>query len=275
MKGKRTGFVMSLNNFQEDTKVLENKNYKGDYYCITFQAPIISPGVKPGQFVHVQLPHSPDLLLRRPFSIYNIDAELGTLSLIYKVIGKGSKALSLLSPGTMVNLLGPLGNGFPAAENKESIIIVAGGYGCASTYLVAKTAAAPGCCILGARTKDDILVESEFKQTGFEVNVTTNDGSYGHKGMVTDVLKQKLDSRQNQPTAIFACGPNAMLEAVGKLAINHQVKSYLSFDMPMCCGVGACFTCVIKMKADNSDGWEYVRTCYTGPVFEANDVYWE
>ncbi len=275
MKGKKTGFAMSLNNFQENTQILENKNYKGDYYCITFQAPIISPSVVPGQFVHLQLPTSPNLLLRRPFSIYNVDTKLGTLSLIYKVIGKGSKALSMLLPGTVVNLLGPLGNGFPTATNKKSVIIVAGGYGCASTYLVAKTAVAPGCCVLGARTKDDILVENEFKQTGFEVNITTNDGSYGHKGIVTDVLEQKLNSIQNQPAVVYACGPNAMLEAVGKLAMKHHVNSYLSFDMPMCCGVGACFTCVIKIKAANSDGWEYVRTCYTGPVFEANDVYFE
>ncbi len=266
---------MSLNNFQESTQVLENRNYKGDYFCITFQAPIIAPAVVPGQFVHLQLPNSPDLLLRRPFSIYDVNIEQGTLSLIYKVIGKGSKALSLLTRGTIVNLLGPLGNGFPTTTNKQSAIIVAGGYGCASTYLIAKTAASHGCCILGARTKDDILVEHEFKQTGFEVNITTNDGSYGHKGIVTDVLDQKLNSMQNQPAVIYACGPNPMLEAVGKLAISHHVNSYLSFDMPMCCGVGACFTCVIKMKADNDDGWEYVRTCYTGPVFEANDVYLE
>ena len=276
LKGKRTEFVMSLSNFQEDTRVLENKNYKGDYFCITFHAPTISPSVTPGQFVHLRLPNSPDLLLRRPFSIYDVDTELSTLSLIYKVIGKGSKALSQVSAGTTVNLLGPLGNGFPPANKEKSIIIVAGGYGCASTFLVAKTAVNPGCCILGARTRDDILVENEFKQTGFKVNITTNDGSYGHKGIVTGVLQQKLNGLPyNQSASIYACGPDAMLKAVGRLALKHHAESYLSFDMPMCCGVGACFTCVIKIKADNNDGWEYVRTCYNGPVFEANDVFFE
>ena len=272
---KKIEFGMSPNNFQEDTRILKNCNYKGDYFCITFHSPIISKHVLPGQFVHLQLPYSPELILRRPFSIYNVNTKDETLSLIYKVIGKGSEALSELPINTKVNLLGPLGNGFPSAQNGDFIIIVAGGYGCASTYLVAKYAENPGCCVLGARTKDDILIEDEFKKTGFEIDITTNDGSYGHKGLVTDVLERKLGDIKNKRALIYACGPNAMLEAVGKMCRKFNTKSYLSYDMPMCCGVGACFTCVIKIKADTPDGWEYIRTCKYGPIFEAQEIYWE
>ncbi len=265
---------MSPSKFQENAVILENSNYRGDYFLITFSAPKISPHVLPGQFVHLQLPHSPELLLRRPFSIYNTNAEAGTLSLIYKAIGAGTGALSILPRDTVVNLLGPLGQRFPQATKDQRIIIAAGGYGCASTYLVAKTAESTGLCLLGARNKSDILVEDEFQKTGFEVQVSTDDGSYGHKGRITELLIPALDAG-NGDTVVYACGPNAMLAAVGRLCMERDTIAYLSYDMEMCCGVGACFTCVIKRKCDSPDGWEYVRTCKYGPVFDAREIYWE
>ena len=115
--------MSQTNRFQEDAEIIENLNYRGDYYCITFSTPTISPHVQPGQFVHLRLPDAPELLLRRPFSIYDTDVTAGTLSLIYKTVGKGTSDLALLTPGITVNLLGPLGNGFPAARENEKIVI--------------------------------------------------------------------------------------------------------------------------------------------------------
>jgi dihydroorotate dehydrogenase electron transfer subunit len=265
---------MERSKFQEDVEIIENINYKGDYYRITFSAPEISAHVQPGQFVHVRIPHSPELLLRRPFSVFNTDPDAGALSLIYKIVGRGSREISTLRPKTPVNILGPLGNNFPSPDEEQYVIIVAGGYGCASTYLVAKNAPTPGVCLLGGRSRADILVVEEFKKTGFAVRIATNDGSRGHKGLVTELLQDELAHVKSVP-AVYACGPNAMLKAVGLMCLGAGLDAYLSFDLPMCCGVGACFTCVTKVKAQNDDGWEYLRTCKYGPVLRASKIYWE
>ena len=261
--------------YQEAARIIKNCNYRAAYYRITLQAIHISSTVQAGQFVYLQIPDSP-LLLRRPFSIYDVDPEKQTLSLIYKAIGSGTKQLASLSPRRVINLLGPLGNGFsnPRKEAK-AVIIVAGGYGCAATYLIAKHASLPGLCILGARSMDDILMEDEFRSTGFKVFVATEDGSKGHKGLVTDLLVQKLDRYQNDDIVIYACGPNAMLKAVAQIATIREIDTFLSIDMHMCCGVGACFTCVVKVKADNPDGWDYSRSCCEGPVYTARQLYWD
>lgn len=261
---------------QAQARVLANRNYRGDYYQITFEAPTIAPAARAGQFIDLLPPEAPHLLLRRPFSIYDVDVAQGTLSLIYKAIGQGTRVMAALQPGAIVDLLGPLGNGFPPVQAEERALIVAGGYGCAATYLVAKRAPGPGVVMLGGRNAIDILCDAEFEATGFDLQVSTNDGSRGHQGLVTELLRAALDAPapDARRPVIYACGPNAMLQAVGDLAQARGVAAWLSVDMHMCCGVGACFTCVIKINADNADGWEYIRTCREGPVFAAETVHW-
>ncbi len=266
---------MNHSRFQEVCDVLENCNYRGDYFQITFRSRLITPGVKAGQFVHIQLPDMPHLTLRRPFSVFDASTDEGTLSVIYKVVGAGSTALAAVERGKRISLLGPLGNGFPATPIGRGIIIVAGGYGCASTYLIARGAAQPGVCLLGARNKADILVEDAFAATGFRVHISTDDGSCGHQGLVTELLDRVLTETAGASPVTYACGPNAMLDAVADMCLARDIEAYLSYDMNMCCGVGACFTCVMKRKADNADGWEYVRTCRDGPVIDAREVYRE
>ncbi len=259
--------------YQEETEILGNANYRGDYFRITFAAPQIAATAQAGQFVHLQVPNSPQLTLRRPFSIFDADPETGRLSLIYKTVGAGTRAMAILPPGTRVNLLGPLGNGFPPAPDGHRILIVAGGYGCAATYLIARRSRLPGVVMLGGRSAIDVLIQDEFKATGFDVRISTDDGSLGHRGLVTDLLEKAL-AETAPPPAIYACGPNAMLEAVGRMCLARGLDAALSMDQNMGCGVGACFTCVVKLKADNADGWEYVRSCKDGPVFMASQIVW-
>lgn len=265
---------MAAVRFQEDAEVTANLHYRGAYYKITFQAPTIVPHVQAGQFVHLMVPGAPHLTLRRPFSIFDVDCESGALSLIFKNIGAGTSVMSTLQPGTIVNLIGPLGNGFPPPAKDSRILIVAGGYGCAATYLIAKRTSLEGVTMLGGRNEIDILVQEEFAATGFDVRISTNDGSLGHPGLVTVLLEEELDKLDGAPASIYACGPNAMLQAVSDLALPRGYDAALSLDMNMGCGVGACFTCVVKLKADNEDGWEYIRTCKDGPVFMASQVHW-
>lgn len=261
---------------QEDASIVDNRNYRGDYYQITLSAPTISPHVQPGQFAHLKLPDQAGILLRRPFSIYDADADAGTISIIYKTVGKGTELLSELPTGSTISVLAPLGNGFPAPKPGQRVIIVAGGYGCAATYLIAKRNDNPGICMIGGRSTGDILVEEEFEKAGYEVQISTDDGSRGVHGLVTVLLQKEFEENSDAAeTAVYACGPNAMLKAVGQMCLKQGIEAFLSVDEHMCCGVGACFTCVVKIKADNPDGWEYIRSCKDGPVFRAADICWD
>ena len=258
----------------EDAKILRNERLKGDYWKIDFDSPEICPEVKPGQFVHVQIAQLRDRILRRPFSICNVSDD-GVLSVVYKVVGEGTAALSELTPGTVCNLMGPQGVPFSNLEENEIPVIVAGGYGSAATYILAQRALKPGILLLGARSEDDIILTEEFTNCGFDVRLATEDGSLGTEGLVTLLLDQVIKEENSAtPFRFYGCGPHGMLLAMGQLLLKNDKDGDLSLDHLMCCGVGACFACVIKVKADNDDGWRYARTCNEGPVFQASKVYY-
>lgn len=256
-----------------DAKTLRNEQLKGDYREVVFHAPEICRKTQPGQFVHARIASLRDRILRRPFSICDVDSN-GALTVVYKVVGRGTAALAETKAGDHGDLMGPLGNGFSTPLKDEFPVIVAGGYGAAATYLVAKRSPLPGVLLLGARSEEDLLLESRFADLGFKVRIATEDGSVGTKGLVTDLLDDGLASAGTTPR-VFACGPRGMLMALGKALLDRGLSGELSLDHLMCCGVGACFACVVKVKADNADGWRYARTCKEGPVFRAEDVYYE
>ncbi len=260
--------------YQDDATILSNHRLQGDYFQVDLSCTRIPGQVEPGQFVHVQFPDFSHRLLRRPFSVYNVDPEAQCLSIIYKVVGEGTSHLSKLPADTTVNLMGPLGNGFTLPELDTTPIIVAGGYGGAATYLLARRSPHACAVLVGGRTAEDLLLVDEFKALGSTVQVATDDGSRGHHGVVTDLLEDVLDAGPRQPR-IFSCGPMGMLRRVSEIVLNRGLDAEISLDHVMCCGVGACFACVVKMKADTQSGWEYVRTCKDGPVFRASRAYWD
>lgn len=257
----------------EDAEILYNECLKGSYWKVEFSAPEICPKVKPGQFVHVQIAQLRDRILRRPFSIYNVTPD-GTLSIIYKIVGEGTAALAELLPGTKCNLMGPLGVPFSMFENDEIPVIIAGGYGSAATYILAQRSVNPGVLLLGARSQEDIILVEEFKKCGFDVRLATEDGSLGTKGLVTLLLEDAIRGNSGN-FRFFGCGPHGMLMAVGRQLLANNLDGELSLDHLMCCGVGACFACVVKVKADNEDNWRYARTCNEGPVFKASEIYYD
>lgn len=259
--------------YQENGKILSNRRIQGDYFQVDLACPRIPAAVRPGQFVHVQFPHFAHRLLRRPFSVYNVEPDVDRLSIIYKVVGEGTSHLSTLGEDSVLNLLGPLGNGFTLPGADATPIIVAGGYGCAATYLFARLAPVPCNVLIGGRTARDLLLVDEFEALGCTVQVATDDGSRGHRGVVTDLLEARLAAGPHRPR-IVACGPEGMLKRVGEIVLENGLDAEVSLDHVMCCGVGACFACVVKMKADTPNGWEYVRTCIEGPVFRASRAYW-
>jgi dihydroorotate dehydrogenase electron transfer subunit len=241
------------------------------YFRLVVRAPQIAPRVQPGQFAHLRVRPMRDALLRRPFSIYQVAGD--TFSILYKVVGKGTEVLSRMRPGEELSVIGPLGHGFtvPPAGG-ETPLLVAGGYGMAALYLLAQRSPQKGIVFVGGRRRVDILCENEFRALGWEVRVTTEDGSHGEQGLVTQPLRLELQ-RGTPHRKVFACGPTPMLQAVGQMAEEFQVPAELSMDEHMCCGVGVCLACVIPIKA--GDGWEYQRTCTEGPVFDARQIAWE
>lgn len=259
---------------QEWTTVLEHAVYQGDYRILRVASDGIGPLVLPGQFVHLRIPRLADAVLRRPFSVFKADAE--SLSILYKTVGKGTAAMQSVMPGEEVDLIGPLGNGFPlTAATTTHPVLVAGGYGNAALYLQACRLPVKGTAFFGGRTASDILCADEFRAAGWTVCVTTDDGTLGQRGWVTDALDPWLEAHSGvaRETEIFSCGPNAMLRAVGQRATDRDIRAWLSMDRNMACGVGACLTCVIKRKTDG--GWEWARCCNDGPVFAASEILWE
>ena len=257
---------------QEKATVVEHTNFQGEYRILQLSAPAVGPLVKPGQFLELMVPRLGDRILRRPFSIYKADAQ--GVSILYKTVGRGTDAMRSLEPGNSVDIIGPLGNGFPTLGNGKVPVLVAGGYGNAALYLKAKESPTKGIAFFGGRSAQDILCVEEFKALGWEVRPTTDDGSLGTKGLVTAAFDPWMAEQENiQALELFVCGPNPMLKAMGDRAMEHNFTAWLSMDKNMACGVGACLTCVIKRKTES--GWEWARCCKDGPVFESREIVWE
>lgn len=256
---------------EQTVNIVSNERATDLYFRLVVRAPQIAPLVQPGQFAHVRILPLRDALLRRPFSIFQVEGD--TFAILYKSVGKGTEVLSRMRPGEELNAIGPLGHGFTVPQpGGETPLLVAGGYGMAAMYLLAQRSPQTGIVFVGGRRRVDILCEEEFRALGWQVRATTEDGSHGEKGLVTQPLIAEL-KRTTAGRKLFACGPTPMLKAVGRLAEDFNVPAELSMDEHMCCGVGVCLTCVIPVKA--GDAWEYQRTCTEGPVFDSRQVLWE
>ena len=256
---------------EQTVQIVSNERDTDLYFRLVVRAPQIAPLVQPGQFAHVRILPLKHALLRRPFSIFQVSGD--TLSILYKTIGQGTEVLSRMRPGEELSMIGPLGHGFTVPPpGGETPLLVAGGYGMAALYLLAQRSPQKGIAFVGGRRRVDILCEEEFRALGWEVRVTTEDGSHGEKGLVTQALLAEL-KRRAPGRKLFACGPTPMLKAVGQLAAEFNLPAELSLDEHMGCGIGVCLTCVVPIKT--GDGWEYQRTCTEGPVFDSRQIAWE
>jgi dihydroorotate dehydrogenase electron transfer subunit len=256
---------------EKTVQIVSNERDTDSYFRLVLREPQIAPLIQPGQFAHVRILPLKVALLRRPFSIFQVAGD--TFSILYKTVGKGTDALLQMRVGEELNAIAPLGHGFSIPKSGGEIpLLVAGGYGMAAMFLLAQRSPQKGIVFVGGRRSVDILCEKEFTALGWDVRVTTEDGSHGEKGLVTQPLiaelKHTVDRRK-----LFACGPTPMLKAVGKIAEDFNVPAELSMDEHMCCGIGVCLTCVVPIKT--GDSWEYQRTCTEGPVFDSREIIWE
>ena len=210
-----------------------------------------------GQFVNIQLD---GLFLRRPISVCDYDET--TLTIIYKVVGKGTEAMSAMAPGQKLDILTGLGNGYDLTLSGDKPVLLGGGVGVPPMYNLARKLAAQGksvSVVLGFNTESEIFYEQEFKDLGCDVTVTTVDGSYGVKGFVTDALPENY-------TYFYTCGPEPMLKAVYKAT---STSGQMSFEERMGCGFGACMGCSCKTLTG------YKRICKEGPVMKKEEILWE
>ncbi len=252
-------------------KVIEQRMLTSDYFLMRLDAPELTASARPGQFVHVRVTGLDDASLRRPFSIY--DASDGVLALIYKTIGRGTAQLARLAVGDAVSVIGPLGNGFPLDCGDRIPVLVAGGYGVAPLSFLARRLARRGVLLAGARGAADILCIDDFEKLGWTTQIATQGGSRGEQGLVTALLDSWFAAHPGTVPEVYACGPDGMLRAVGARAVAAGARAWLSLDKHMVCGVGACLSCVQRLR--RADGSEWVgRVCHDGPVFEVREIVW-
>ncbi|MDP6525092.1 MAG: dihydroorotate dehydrogenase electron transfer subunit [Kiritimatiellia bacterium] len=254
-------------------RVLSNAAYSGEYRELRLDVTSISGRVKPGQFVHVRVPGLSDRVLRRPFSVFHADMDV--LCVLYKVVGQGTEVLASVEKGGNISVLGPLGNGFPPVDESAFPVLVAGGYGVAPLCFFAEHTAAPGVLFVGGATASDILCVERFEKMGWDVHVTTEDGSMGQRGLVTDALDEWLgECELDRPPEFFVCGPDGLLRAIGERCVLQGWKGSLSLDKHMGCGLGACLACVQRLRGPNGEEF-WARVCKDGPVFDAEKVVWQ
>ena len=251
----------------QDFKVKEYQWLNDDNYIIKLQSDEEVPEISAGQFAELKIPRSPDVFLRRPLSILDYHKKENSLSFYVKIIGKGTRQLGQLPKGETVNVIYPLGNSFNT-ENVNNALIIGGGSGIAPFVLLARELQRQKIdttFLIGGRTKKDVFLTDAFAMFG-EVLLTTEDGSLGEKGLVTQhsVFKnEKFDFDK-----IYTCGPNPMMKAVSYIAKEKEVACEASLENMMACGFGACLCCV----TETADGNKCV--CTEGPVFDTNYLKW-
>ncbi len=273
---------------REKCTILENKKVAPGHYVLKLASPRISKAARPGQFVQIVCADSHDPLLPRPFSFLTTSKK--DFSILYQVVGNGTKILSRTIKGEWLWILGPLGNGFtvgaglvPARATTRvapTIVLVGGGVGIPPLYhlaqalLQSKVSKKDIHVFLGARNKSLLLCEKDFKKLGVNLKIATDDDSKGRKGFVTALLEDFLKDHGPRAVKIYTCGPTPMLKAVSLVSKKQAVPCEVSVEVPMACGFGACLGCAIKVKSQNSK-YRFAIACTEGPVFQAGDIVWE
>ena len=244
----------------------------------------------------VRLSGCDDPLLGRAFALYDTidgpDGQPQAIDIVYLVMGKMTTRLAEYQPGQKIDIWGPLGNGFtlPESDHPETnrLIMVAGGIGQTPFLALGKeqlgrraygetarctTPKQQVILCYGVRTADLLAGESDFRNAGIDLRLSSDDGSVGHHGYVTELLAKALEESQGERRQVVCCGPEVMLEAAAKVCSEAEVPCWVSLETPMACGIGICFSCVTKVR--EADGtWDYRRTCVEGPVFDAKSIAW-
>jgi dihydroorotate dehydrogenase electron transfer subunit len=250
----------------ESLKVTDNQRLNKDIFIIELSGKEKLPEMNPGQFAEVKVEGSPETFLRRPFSVHDVNYGQNTFKLLIQIAGKGTELLSHMNKGDSLNLIYPLGNWFSLPEKEQKILLIGGGCGVAPLLFLGKKLKTNGFnpdILLGFRNSERIIEYDEYMKIG-RVFLSTEDGSRGEKGFVTDhpVLSSTAYDR------IYCCGPEAMMKTVGTYSTENTIECEVSLEHLMGCGIGACLCCVVATVRGN------LCTCTEGPVFDIKDLKW-
>lgn len=260
---------------QEKATVLWNREKGPGYFSMGLSCPGYA-AAKPGQFVMVRVSRQETPLLRRPFSIHRLLLKEGLaagIELLYKVVGAGTAILARTAPGAVLDVLGPIGNGFSIPEDCRRAYLVGGGIGVPPLVFLAtaleKTGMDMSGCrmFLGGRSREDLLCGEEFEALGIPVQFTTDDGSAGDHCLVTHPLEMAAAS--SPPDILYACGPLPMLACIVGISDKYNIPCQVSIESMMACGIGACLGCAVQKRGDSESYW---HVCKDGPVFDAKQL---
>jgi len=254
----------------EQGLVISNEQLAVDLFEIELIAPQVALQCEPGQFLQIRIDENNDPLLRRPISIYDADKERGTITLLYKAVGRGTHLLTKIKAQEYLDIMGPLGKGFSLPKTTGKAVLVGGGVGIAPLLYLARRLKDLHCevkVLYGTGSSKELVAAQRFDNLPAELVTATMDGSDGFKGLVTDLLKEQIDAEKAD--MIYTCGPEMMMAAVAEFAAQHNIWGECSLEENMACAVGACLGCARKLK--NSD-IGYVKVCKDGPVFNMQDV---
>jgi len=280
---------------QVTSHIVSNKRIIENCWRMVLDSPQISSKLKPGQFIHVKVGGKNGPLFRRPFSVFRRVALKGNhlgIEIVYKVIGTGTSVMTGLRKGDTLDIIGPLGHGFELDRNKSVQVVVAGGTGAACLFLLAEEISKAGLqlkVLLGADTKASVLLKKEYAALKGEVMVSTDDGSDGYHGFVTQMLEKAFhEGKISTDSVIYSSGPEPMLKALAAICQKYALPAQVSVERHMMCGIGACLACVCKVDpshiSKNRDlgsshiqsvpdkEFGYALACKDGPVFDVNEV---
>jgi len=261
-----------MSQYQEKATVTRVEQFSAKNYRLTLDSPQIAGSAKPGQFVMIRAGFGKDPLLRRPFSIHQVVGEK-QIQVYFKVVGRGTDILAHARPGEILSVFGPLGRGYRLAAASPAVI-VGGGLGIAPLLFLVKEIChlkkdcSQNLIILGAREKIEIEpLLDDFRQFGFKILTATDDGSFGHHGVVTEVM---ASMQLPAGCTVYSCGPEPMMAGVSALCKARNIPCQVSVESVMACGMGACLGCSRPAK----DG-AYTHVCLNGPVYNAEDLLWK
>ncbi len=245
--------------------ILKKSAIARNIYSFEILCPEVAEVATAGQFVHIRVE---GFTLRRPVSICGIDKNKGTLRIVFEIRGEGTEMLSHLNEGSLIDMLAPLGHGFTLNQDFRKVILIGGGIGTPPMLPIADFYGSKATVITGFRSADAVILQNDFRSTGAETVLCTDDGSLGIHGFVTQPFEEIINSEKID--AVYACGPMPMLKNISKKAIEKNIYCEISLEERMGCGIGACLVCACRTKKNDEEYFAHV--CKEGPVFNAKEV---
>ncbi len=250
-------------------EVVDKRELLHDIYRFTVSSSVMAQNACPGQFLEIKCGDGLEVLLRRPISISAVDKNKGEVSFIFRMKGKGTQTLARKKAGESLDILGPLGKGFSISSQNKKAAVIGGGIGIFPLLFLANELKVQQVyTYLGFRNKNFILLEDEFKSASKQLSIATDDGSYGTRALVTDLLLRDIENTRFD--MIYSCGPLPMLKKVKEVAESANIPCEISVEERMGCGVGACLGCACKLT--DGEDFKFGHVCKDGPVFNANEI---